>query len=362
MITVNKNDIHKQYEHRTKNVYRVFVKSITFILFFILPFAFYGQEKQTIQSSETGANSYIQKEDTLINFKFSFYNLDQEFSVTGEGTPIRIQPNFTLKTRFFVNYKFISLALALAPGFLPGNRDSDLKGKTKSFTINLNFYMNHWVQESQFNRTKGFYLSNTSDYKLPGWVEGKDPYIQFPGMKLLVLRGATSYLLNTNFSLKAVRSHTEIQKKSAGSFMPSLIYSFYSINNDDEAGWQSHQNSNNFEGLIALWYMHTFVVHKNWYISGGVAPAVGYSFTKLDTYFGEDKNTEHYNEPIFRLNEQVSIGANFKRFFTGVQLLASQTKESQGNNPITQKNYYTTFQVFAGYRFNAPKFLRKTRH
>ena len=358
---MNKTDIHKQHEHCTKNACRVFVKLkiFSFFLLLLLPLTFFGQEKLNSQTPETGRNSYIQKEDTLINFKFSFYNLDQEFSVTGKGIPIEIRPNFTLKTRFFLNYRFVSVALAIAPAFLPGNSDSDLKGKTKSFTFNLNFFMHHWVQECQFNTTKGFYLSNTGDLGWPGWTEGKDPYIQLPGMKLLVLRGATSYLTNSNFSLKAVRSHTEIQKKSAGSFMPSLIYSFYSINNDAEEDWQSHQNSNNFEGLVALWYMHTFVVHKNWYISGGIAPAVGYSFTKLDTYFENEHDTENYSEPIFRLNEQASIGANFKRFFTGVQILASQTKESQGSNPITQKNYYTTFQVFAGYRFNAPKFLRK---
>jgi hypothetical protein len=336
-------------------VYRLSVKILLSVLILLLPLTFFGQEEQHGNIQKTERSSYIQKEDTLINFKFSFYNLDQEFSVTGNGIPITIQPNFTLKTRFFINYKFVSLAFALAPGFLPGNHDNDLKGKTKSFTFNLNFFMNHWVQESQFNRTKGFYINNPGDYKLPGWT----PYIQLPEMKLLVLRGATSYLINSNFSLKAVRNHTEIQKKSAGSFMPSLIYSFYSINNDDEERGQSHQNSHNFEGLVALWYMHTFVVHKNWYISGGVAPAVGYGFTKLDTYFENEHDTNNYSEPVFRLNEQASIGANFKRFFTGVQILASQTKESQGDSPVTQKNYYTTFQVFAGYRFNAPKFMRK---
>ena len=330
-------------------------KAVFLILFLLFPLTFFGQKTQRKALSD----DYIQREDTLINFKFSFYNLDQEFKVYNEDMSIFLQPNFTLKTRFFINYRFISAAIAFAPKFIPGNRDSDIRGQTKSFTFNLNFFLKHWVQEFQFNRTKGFYLSNTANFESPDWEEGKDPYIQFPDLKLIVFRGATSYLSNSNFSLKAIRTHTEIQKKSAGSFMPSLIYSFYSFNNVADQT-NSHQSSNNYEVLLATWYMHTFVIHKNWYVSGGFSPSVGYSFTKVRTYFGEDYRTDLYSEPIFRLNEQLNVGTNIKRFFTGVQFFASQTKEKQGNNGTKQNNYYTTFQVFAGYRFNAPKFLKKT--
>ena len=328
-----------------------------YTLLLLIPFTLFSQEKQNTLTSKTERDNYVQKEDTLINFKFSFYNLDQEFNIAGNDFNNTIQPNFTLKTRFFFNYRFVSLALAIAPGFIPGNRDSYLRGKTKTFTFNLNFYMTHWAHEFQFNKTKGFYIGNTANPQIPDWVEGEDPYAQLPDMKLVTFRGTTSYLFNSNFSLKAVRSQTEIQKKSAGSFIPSLIYNYYTIDTRGENG--SGQNSYNFEGLVSLWYMHTFVIHKNWYVTGGVAPAVGYNFSKIDTYFEDSHFTDHYREPIFRLNEQISLGTNFKRFFTGIQLFASQTKEFLGDNPVKQNNYYTTFQVFAGYRFNAPKFLKK---
>jgi hypothetical protein len=357
----NDNKNIKLQRYLSKTAYKLHAKLKIFTLLLLLPLTFLGQEKQNVQKLKKEVNQYIQEEDTTINFKFSFYNLNQEFKISGDNFLFKIQPNFALKTRFFVNYKFISLAIAIAPKFIPGNSDSELRGKTKSFTLNLNLFTNHWVQEFQFNKTKGFYLSNTADYKLPDWIEGKDPYIQFPNMKLITLRGATSYLFNSNFSLKAIRAHTAIQKKSAGSFMPSLIYSFYSITNDAQET-QSHQNSYNFEVLGALWYMHTFVIHKNWFFSGGISPSVGYSFTKLNTYLGKELVTTHYKEPIFRLNEQISLGINYKRFFTGVQFLAYQTKQSQGSQPVKQNNYYVTFQVFAGYRFNAPKFLKKNAH
>ncbi len=348
------NNCLKYYRHLIKKLAFI-AKPALFILLVLVSFATFAQEQPI---SKTERCNYIQKEDTLINFKFSFYNLNQDFQLNSGDNTILLMPNFTLKTRFFVNYRYITAAIAFAPKFIPGNRDSELRGQTNSFTFNLNFFMKHWTQEFQYNKTKGFYLSNTADYESPDWEEGKDPFIQFPDLKFTVFRGATSYLTNSNFSLKAIRNHTEIQKKSAGSFMPSFIYSYYTINNS-KSGRESYQNSNNFEGLLAVWYMHTFVFHKNWYISGGLSPAAGYSITKLYTFSNEERVTEYYHEPIFRINEQINFGINIKRFFTGVQFLASQTTERQGGSKTKQMNYYSTFQVFAGYRFKAPKFLKR---
>ena len=355
-IIKNKLNRHKYCKKLLNCVSHIF-KIYTLLL--LLPLSIFSQEKQNTLTSKTERYNYVQEEDTLINFKFSFYNLDQEFNISGNDFNFNIKPNFTLKTRFFFNYRFISVAIAVAPDFIPGNKDNDIKGKTKSFTFNLNFYMKHWAQEFQFNNTKGFYIGNIPNPDIPDWIEGEDPYIQLPEMILITYRGTTSYILNSNFSIKAVRAQTEIQKKSAGSFIPSLMYNYFIIDNSGEKDWQSYQNSYNFEGLVSLWYMHTFVIHKNWYITGGIAPAIGYNFSKLETYFRDSQYTTHYREPIFRLNEQINIGTNIKRFFAGIQLFASQTKEYLGDNTVKQNNYYTTFHVFAGYRFNVPKILKK---
>jgi hypothetical protein len=330
------------------------------LIFLFVPAMLIAQENTKELKSEKEFNTYIEKKDTSFNFKLAIYNLDERFEVSGSGFHYKIQPNFTLKTKFFFSYRFLTLAFAVAPRFIPGNGDNDLKGKTKSFTINLNLITKHWVQDLQYNHMAGFYLANTSDYESPGWEEGKDPYIQFPDLRVHDFRGATSYKFNSNFSLKAVRTQAEVQKKSAGSFMPSLIYSYYRINNETNSTDQnSSQKSDNFEMMAAIWYMHTFVV-KKWYFSVGIAPAFGFGHTKLNTRIGSDHFLSYYNEPVIRINEQAGFGFNSKRFFAGFVFIASQTRESQGSNPIKQNNMFTTFQLFAGYRFNAPKFLRKT--
>jgi hypothetical protein len=329
-----------------------------FILFF--PFILIAQKNTEELKTKTEPNPYFEKKDTLFSFKFALFNIDERFEVSGSDFHYKIQPNFTLKTKFFFSYRFLSLAFAMAPNFIPGNRDDNLKGKTKTFTFNLNLITKHWVQDLQYNHTTGFYLANTADYESPGWEEGKDPYIQFPDLRVHYFRGATSYKFNPNFSLKAVRTQAEVQKKSAGSFMPSFIYSYYRINNEtNSTDQQSSQKSDNLEMMAAIWYMHTFVV-KRWYFSVGIAPAFGFGHTKLNTRIGSDHFLSYYNEPVIRINEQVGIGFNSQRFFTGFVFIASQTRENQGSNPVRQNNMFTTFQVFAGYRFNAPKFLRKT--
>ena len=328
--------------------------------FLFLPLALFAQNETDTLKFKTDFNPYFEKKDTLLNLKLAIYNLDERFEIAGSGFHYKIKPNFTLKTKFYFNYRFLSLAIAFAPKFIPGNGDDEIKGETKSFNIDLNLITKHWVQNLQFNKTKGFYLANTSD-ELPDWVEGSDPYIQFPDLKVLDFRGATSYKFNPDFSLKAVRTQTEIQTKSAGSFMPSLVYSYYLINNESgNIDQTSSQRSDNFEALAAIWYMHTFVIKKRWYFSFGLAPAFGFGHTKLNTRIESDHFISYYNEPIIRLNEQLGIGYNAKRFFAGFVLIASQSRQSQGGNPIIQNNMLTTFQVFAGYHFNSPKFMRKS--
>jgi len=305
-------------------------------------------------------NNYYQKKDSLLNIKLAIYNLDDRIEISGKDFHYKIQPNFTLKTKFYFSYRFLSIAFAFAPGFLPWNGDNELKGKTKSFSLNMNIISKHWVQDIQYNYLRGYYLANTSDYAPPEWEEGTDPYIQFPDMREHAFRGATSYKFNSNFSLKAIRTHTEVQTKSEGSFMPSIIYSYYRSNNEsNEESQRSSQKTDNFEIFAALWYMHTFVINKKLYFSVGAAPALGYGVTKLNTRIESDHTINYYHQGVIRINEQIGLGYNTARFFTGMVIIASQATENQGENPIVQNNILTTFQIFVGYRFDAPKFIKK---
>lgn len=131
-------------------------------------------------------------------------------------------------------------------------------------------------------------------------------------------------------------------------------------NESSDTNQSSSQRTGKFEVLIGIWYMHTFVINKKWSFFIGLAPSVGFGHTILDTRIESENFISYYNEPLIRLNEVLGLNYNNKGFFTGVFVSASQTRQNQGNNPIIQNNFLTTFQISAGHRFNAPKFLRKS--
>jgi Domain of unknown function (DUF4421) len=257
------------------------------------------------------------------------------------------------------NYLFLSFSFGFIPEFFPGNNDDDLKGKTKvsSFGLNLNF--NHWVQELKYVKVKGFYLKNSEDYENP-WIPGETPYIQFPALKVISFRGSTSYKFNPNFSLKAISTQTEIQLKSAGSFIPGLFYNYYVIDNLDASSNQSSsQRSKNVEVLANISYYYTFVLNKRWYAALGVSPGIGVNYTNLLTRYPDEYIHSNSSTEVYRIKGTGGLGYNSEHFFAGFEITAQRSFETDAIPSVQLKTTYNAFQAFIGYRFNAPKKIQK---
>jgi len=223
----------------------------------------------------------------------------------------------------------------------------------------LNLFTDHWSQELQFGRTKGFYLYNTGDYN-SGWVKGADPYIQFPGLRVIAFSGTTSYKFNSNFSLKAITSQTEIQIKSCGSLIPSLSYSYYRIDNKEvKVNQTSSQVSHAYDAVLGLGYYYTFVISSRVYVALGLAPGCGAVYTHLITQLPGEKIRSDYLSAVFRMRERVGIGYNSRKIFAGVDLSLTQSTQERSGSSVQLNASRTYFQVFAGYRFIAPAFLKK---
>jgi hypothetical protein len=252
-----------------------------------------------------------------------------------------------------LNYKFLSVSYSYIAKFIPGNNDDDLKGKTKgkSFGLNLNF--NHWVQDLKYWRVKGFYIENSGNFKNP-WIEGTIPYIQIPDLEVTSFSGSTSYKFNSNFSLKAISTQTEIQLKSAGSFIPGLLYSFYNIDNKS-SNQSSSQRSETYEILTNFGYYYTFVLNKNWYASAGISPSIGFSYTELLTRLPQEYINTHYSSAVYRINGKGGMGYNSERFFAGFEIAAYRSFKDDNSPAVKLTTTNNAFQVFLGYRFNAPK-------
>ncbi len=305
-------------------------------------------------------SGYIESMSNYLAFKLSVNNHINGFEVRSTNT-FEIEPNDNNSLKLSVNYRWFSFSYSYTPKFFPGNDDSDLKGKTKVSSYNFSFNFNHWVQSVTYEKVRGYYLDNTADYD-PGFVEGTDPYVQFPDLYYTSYRGQTAYKFNNNFSFNALSVQTQRQLKSAGTLMPVLSYNYYIVDNRIPlTGQNSSQKSNNFETLLTLSYFYTYVFREKFYIAGGAGAGAGLIFTKLLTRLPSGNITTNSNHPITRIEGMGGLGYNARRFFIGAQLVANQESYDQkGETTTVIVNNRLIYQVFTGYRFNAPKFLKSS--
>ncbi len=337
------------------------LETAVLILISGFPLVSFSQVVSEISTSYYKTADYIAKVDTIVNIKLNVNSEFEQFEVKGSDFYYDIRPNITLSTKISFSYKFISLGIGFKPKFIPGNNDNDLQGKTRTLSFGLNIMTKHLMQELNFGFVTGFYLHNTADYPpISDWTKGEDPYIQFPDLKVALLRGSTGYKFNENFSLKSISSKTEIQLKSCGSFMPFVTYDYFEIDNKSKDTAQTtSQKSYNLDLVGSIGYMYTLVLKSKFYISAGLIPGFGLQHTKLLTRLQEEDVTTKMNDPVFRMHEKLGIGYNTRRIFTGAELSMVQSTHKQGNTSVQDKAKRTYFQVFVGYRFNAPKILKR---
>jgi len=329
------------------------------IIYFIL-FLTSGIVFAQSSDMESGTlRTYIARVDTLLTIKLDAHTEYIGFNVVGNDFRYDIRPNIRVSTKLSLSYRFLSLGFSYKPGFIPGNNDTDVQGKTRTFGFGITLQPGHWYQDLQFNYVKGYYLHNTIDFD-PNWVEGKDAYIMVPDLRTAFIKGATGYKLNKNLSLKAISSKTEIQLRSTGSFLPFLFYEYYET--DNTSAGQTHfsgQRSNNFDIVLAPGYVHTFVFGHGFYCSMGLFPGMGLQYTRLRTYQNGIELPAHFYDMLFRIQERAAIGYNTRKLFAGAELTMSQSSNKQHGTSVTTNTHYAYVRVFLGFRFQAFRLLKK---
>ncbi|MEO6176497.1 MAG: DUF4421 family protein [Flavobacterium circumlabens] len=271
-----------------------------------------------------------------------------------QGSNLDLETNNSYKLFLNIDYKFIGFSYGFYPKFFGGNKDENLKGKSSFSDYNFRFFLGRWLQTVQFSKTKGYYVSNMADFS-PGWVEGKDPYLQFPDFKTIQYGMSTSYIFNPKFSLKSITSLTEWQKQSAGSFIPSLNYSYNTIRSkiDNFDGKQKE-----FDVRLAAGYYYNFIIGKKFYMAPNLSPSLGVKFLK-------DKSTESGVTTIEKntyftrnLEGGIKMGYNSDRILCGASLNFSSSSYNEDKSTIISNDKVYGLLYF-GYRFDAPGFIRK---
>lgn len=147
------------------------------------------------------------------------------------------------------------------------------KGKTKTLEFEYHGYKRKYVYDVSLHKHKGFYKTESLN----------DNIISLhPDMRVNLYGGSFMWIFNNKkFSYKAAFNQSERQLKSAGSFQlgSSLYYS--KIKSD---------TNNDFENLqfgIIGGYAYTWVLNKDWYITG--SSSIGLNIGNTPNHFFQKK-------------------------------------------------------------------------
>lgn len=296
---------------------------------------------------------YVEDLTGYLNLKTEVYNFTEGFNVTsGEGQLYKIRPNSLLVSKYYLHYRFIALSVSFSPKFIGMNDDDDERGDTHTYSLATRFYFDKFSQELSYSRTKGYYLKNSSDFE-------QNYLVQFPDLVYRSFAGRTSYQFNPDFSLKAMFDQTERQIRNAGTPILSLGYNYHQTRNPGSEVL-SHQRSNNFQMIAYLGYLQTVLLPYEFFLSGGIMAGVGGIHSRVKNEVDGVEVNNRYNNAIYHGALSLTLGYDSKRFFWGFDLSASGETYNHGKAESVLTQTKTTLSFHLGYRFNPPKFLKRS--
>lgn len=264
--------------------------------------------------------------------------------------------NNKTKTSLSIDYKIISATISFAPRFIPGNNENENKGNSSYTDFRFRFFPKRFTQTLYYKRVKGFYIENMKDIN-PDWQEGRDPYFQIPNLKIQSFGGSTSYTLNKNFSLNAIYTQGEWQKKSSGSWVPFLDYDRTTFSNIED-NQKTKEVQYNVGANMA--YFYNWVIAKKFNISPYASLGFGGKFSSYrdsleDGTRGIKENRQYLT---MKFTGGIHIGYNTDRFlFGGKMNFYVDTYNEEKNSTIENNNVYGLFYI--GYRFAPPKVVKR---
>ena len=313
------------------------------------------------QPEDSIFNEYIIDYKNRFNVKLEVSNDISSFNIVNDDVDLNLKPNLELRYAVVFSYKFLSVRIGIRPNI--SDEEEEKKGGSDTFSLRFQLLFDNWNHVLEYNINKGYYVSNTNDF-----IDSNNgTKIQFPEMSSHVLFGTSSYKLNKNYSMRAFQSQTEIQIKSAGSFMPGISYTFYSLTGTDVIkdinGDRIYRDEyNEYSGINVAanaGYYYTFVLKKYWFLNAYAVPSAGIDFYKSKIYTSEGSTNANSNALFAALNYGFGGGYNGDKIFFGAEAKNRLTNEkfSSGKVSITPKtNHYS---VYFGYRFKAPKTIRR---
>jgi len=338
---------------------------IVIIFAFIIPLMVFSQESKVNNDTllTIHDNQYIQNHSNQLNIKFEVGNELINYFVPFEGNKANIKTNLNIRYALVFSYKFVSVRIGVRPGISETEKEN--KGESDTFRFRIKLLFDKWSHQFEYNYNKGYYIENSNS--IFSNANNPDFHVQFPNLTTKILTGSSLFKFNDEYSIKAVESNTEIQLKSAGTFLPSINYSLYNITGIDKIKndqgdiieREVYQEYNGINIILNAGYHYTFVLHKYWYVNIFANPGVGIDFYKTTFISPNEIYKRSFNEPFLFFGTGVAAGYNGKKYFFGLEYDTQISSEKFDDSNIQLQPSKNSFHVFIGYRFKAPKTISK---
>lgn len=310
-----------------------------FVILFVSGISCWSQDsiQEIIYETHT---DHIETFPNRITARLFYVNTSNTLRVNDRNSSLYydINPNKQDRIGASVSFRAITISYSFAPDFLAENRDND---DSKLFNLGFRTYFGkHWMQSLDLYQEKGFYLENN------------DVNIYLPNIKSFKIGGATSYILNENFSFRSIVSQDEKQLKSAGSFIPRIVYYYTKLNIRTENN-SVDEVLNSYDIVFAPSYYYNLVPTKDLFLSVGVSAGIGLNHSK-----NEDLNSIQKDESLTSLVTELNFRGSFTYDVSDFYIGSHYNYLVLNHN--TDRSTYVNdgipyFEMFAGYRFKAPK-------
>ena len=309
------------------------------LLIGLCPMGLWGQEEE-IPADSVYRVSFPQQFTTRLSLSTSyndFYINDRENDLEYVITP-ESQASLTL------SFLFRSFELDL--GFTPRLfKDENSEVDTKKLVFNFRMYLGRWIQSLDFYSIEGFVIDD-ANFEL-----GEEFDALFANLKVTKIGGTTGYVFNPNFSFRAISFQNEWQLRSAGSFIPRLSYYFTRLKVPSEG------EDDYFDITAGPAYYYNWVIAKHWILAAGGSAGIGVNHTRTRDFLTGESDT--FTVINYQLGGRIALGYNSKRVYTGVNIASDYFIHSTGQS-VRLDDRQNFFEIYFGYRFDAPKFMLDT--
>lgn len=286
------------------------------------------------------------------------YNRFSLYDITG-NTSVMYNPNESTNLGVGVNYKWFGLGVAFNLHFM--NDDDDIYGKTDRFDFQVNVFTRKYVVDSYLQYYKGYYIQNPEDI-YNKWTAGM-PYPQRPDIFTSTLGVSFMWVFNhKKYSSRAAFIQTELQKKSAGSFIGGAYISLFNTQGDssyvpsvleDQFSDRLKITGATVSNLgISFGYAHTFVIWKKLYLSLALVPGISVQSYSINRE-GNEAPEENSNIALKSVG-RFAIVRNARKSFFGLSVNGDNVSLSRKKDDLQDQITYSVgaVRIFYGRRFS----------